>query len=112
MAATWMSGYVTDVTYTLGFYRELAPSYLNYVCIINGVEGIPVGRTLRYCDLGCGRGYGTTLLAAANPDIEFVGIDFNPMHVNEARAFAKRAAISNVTFLELSFGEAARRILC
>jgi SAM-dependent methyltransferase len=108
MTPTWMSGYVGDVTYTLGFYRELAPSYLNYVCIISGVEGIPVGRTLRYCDLGCGRGYGTTLLAAANPDIEFVGIDFNPMHVNEARAFAKRAAISNVTFLELSFGEAAR----
>ena len=107
MTPAWMLGYASDVAYTLGFYRELAPSYLNYVCIINGVEGIPVGRRLRYCELGCGRGYGTTLLAAANPDIEFVGIDFNPMHVNEARALARRADIANVSFLELSFGEAA-----
>src|SRR5262249_53676291 len=88
MTPAWMSGYTSDVAYTLGFYKELAPSFLNYVCVINGVEGIPVGDPLRYCELGCGRGYGTTLLAAANPDIEFVGIDFNPLHINEARAFA------------------------
>ena len=108
MTPAWMSGYVSDIAYTLGFYRELAPSFLNYVCVINGVEGIPIGTPLRYCELGCGRGYGTTLLAAANPDIEFVGIDFNPLHINEARAFANRAGISNIAFIEISFGDAAR----
>lgn len=108
MTPAWMSGYVSDVNYTLGFYRELAPSFLNYVCITNGVEGLRVGSKLRYCELGCGRGYGTNLLAAANPDVEFIGIDFNPMHVNEARTLAERSGISNVKFLELSFGEAAR----
>lgn len=108
MQPNWTSGYVSDVAHTLGFYRELAPAFLNYVCISNGVEGLPEGRTLRYCELGCGRGYGTTLLAAANPDIDFVGIDFNPRHIGEARDLAARAGVGNVVFLESTFGEAAR----
>lgn len=106
--AAWTSGYVGDVAYTLGFYPELAPSILNYACLVNGVEGLPLSRKLRYCELGCGRGYGTTLLAAANPDIEFVGIDFNPSHIAEARTLAKRAGIVNVAFFESSFRDAAR----
>jgi predicted O-methyltransferase YrrM len=103
-----MSGYVGDVAHTLGFYRELAPPHLNYACHISGVEGLPAGRRLRYAELGCGRGYGTSLLAAANPDIDFVGIDFNPSHIAEARALAKRADLPNVTFLESSFADAAQ----
>lgn len=107
MSAAWMSGYVSDVAYTLGYYRELAPSFLNYVCVANGVEGLREGRRLRYCELGCGRGYGTTLLAAANPDIDFVGIDFNPTHIGEARDLADKCGLSNLTFLEMAFGDAA-----
>jgi SAM-dependent methyltransferase len=106
VTAAWTSGYVGDVSYTLGYNPEQAPSFLNYACLINGIEGLP-GRKLRYCDLGCGRGYGTTVLAAANPEIDFVGIDFNPAHVAEARRFAERSGITNVTFLETSFGDAA-----
>jgi SAM-dependent methyltransferase len=107
MTASWMSGYVADVAYTLGFYRELAPSFLNFACLMNGVEGPDLNRPLRYAELGCGRGYGTTLLAAANPEVEFLGIDFNPSHVAEARNLAARANIPNVTFLEMSFADAA-----
>ena len=108
MTANWMSGYVSDVAYTLGFYRELAPAFLNFACLVNGVEGPPLDRPLRYCELGCGRGYGTILLAAANPESEFVGIDFNPSHIAEARALATRAGLSNIAFHELSFADAAR----
>jgi SAM-dependent methyltransferase len=107
MTASWMSGYVADVSYTLGFYRELAPTFLNFACLMNGVEGPDLKRPLRYAELGCGRGYGTTLLAAANPDIEFIGIDFNPSHIAEARSLSARANIPNVTFLEMSFADAA-----
>ncbi|MCK0206661.1 class I SAM-dependent methyltransferase [Starkeya koreensis] len=106
MSASWMAGYVSDVTYTLGFYRELAPSFLQFVCESNGVQGAPRDRRLRYCELGCGRGYGTALLAAANSDIDFVGIDFNPTHIAEARALATRAGLDNLRFIETSFGEA------
>src|SRR5262245_43656508 len=108
MTASWMSGYVGDVAYTLGFYRELSPTYLSLTCVMNGVDGPSPTKPLRYCELGCGRGYGTVLLAAANPNIEFVGIDFNPSHVAEARSLASRANIGNLTFFEMSFGDAAR----
>src|SRR5262245_20624040 len=101
MAASWMSGYVGDVAYTLGFYRELSPTYLNLVCVLNGHNGPRLTQPLRYCELGCGRGYGTALLAAANPTIEFVGIDFNPSHIAEARGLASQAGITNVTFFEM-----------
>jgi SAM-dependent methyltransferase len=107
MTANWMSGYVADVTYTLGFYRELAPTFLNFACAINGVAAPEPEKPLRYCELGCGRGFGTTLLAAANPNSQYVGIDFNPAHIAEARGLAQRAGITNVTFLEMGFGDAA-----
>jgi SAM-dependent methyltransferase len=107
MTANWMGGYVADVAYTLGYYRELAPTFLNFACVINGVAAPEPEKPLRYCELGCGRGYGTVLLAAANPNSHFVGIDFNPAHVAEARGLAKRAGIGNVTFFEMSFGDAA-----
>jgi SAM-dependent methyltransferase len=103
-----MSGYVADVAYTLGFYRELAPTFLHTTCILNSVDAVPLTRPLRYCELGCGRGYGTALLAAANPNVQFVGVDFNPSHVAEARSLAARAEIPNITFIEMGFDEAAR----
>src|SRR4051794_14206878 len=108
MTDNWKSGYVTDVSYTLGFYRELAPTYLNCACLLNNVEGPPLDRPLRYCELGCGRGYGTILLAAANPNSHFIGIDFNPSHIAEARNLSARAGLKNVFFHEMSFAEAAR----
>ncbi|MBR0704808.1 methyltransferase regulatory domain-containing protein [Bradyrhizobium diazoefficiens] len=106
MSEDWKSGYVADVAYTLGFYRELAPTFLNFACLLNNVEGPPLDRPLHYCELGCGRGYGTTLLAAANPDSQFTGIDFNPSHIAEARNLALRAGLTNITFHETSFAEA------
>ncbi len=105
-APAWTSGYVSDVAYTLGFYREMAPPMLNYALALGGIAG-PSG-SLRYCELGCGRGYGTALLAAANPASSFVGIDFNPEHIREARDFGERAGLTNVQFVEASFGEAGQ----
>jgi len=103
----WASGYVSDIAYTLGFYREMAPTLIDYALALNGQPG--VGQSgLNYCELGCGRGYGTALLAAANPDCTFVGIDFNPAHIGEARALAQKAGLTNLTFLEASFADAAR----
>src|SRR5262249_30823457 len=108
MIPAWTEGYMSDVSYTLGFYRELAPGFLRFACHVSGVEGPQLRPGLRYCELGCGRGYGTLLLAAANPRIEFVAIDFNPAHIAEAQALARRADVSNVTFHEMSFVDAAR----
>jgi SAM-dependent methyltransferase len=107
MTANWMSGYIADVAYTLGFYRELAPTYLSFAATTNGYAAPEPEKPLRYCELGCGRGYGTVLLAAANPNSTFTGVDFNPAHIAEARNLAKRAGLTNVAFFEMSFAEAA-----
>ncbi|MGB3719227.1 MAG: class I SAM-dependent methyltransferase [Hyphomicrobiaceae bacterium] len=104
---TWSAGYVADAPYTLGFYREMGPEHLAFVALINGYAA-PLQAGMRYCELGCGRGYGTLLFAAANPDRHFVGIDFNPAHIQEAKDLAKKAGVENVRFVEMSFTELAQ----
>jgi SAM-dependent methyltransferase len=104
--AEWTSGYVVDVDYTHGFYRELSPTHLSYLCLLQGVH--PPGQgtdPLTYCELGCGQGLTTNLLAAANPHIQFYATDFNPSHIAGARHLARSAKLRNVHFADDSFAE-------
>jgi hypothetical protein len=55
--SSWSSGYVSEITYTHGYYRELNPSLLRFAALVNGVR-FPTGR-LAYCELGCGQGVST-----------------------------------------------------
>jgi SAM-dependent methyltransferase len=114
---SWNSGYVTDVTYMPGYYRQQAPSLMALACLLGGVLCPLPGPDdpVSYLELGCGQGYGALLLAAANPRWRVTGIDFNPAHVATARAWAAEAGIDNVAFLEadlatLAEAEAARLI--
>ena len=86
-----MSGYVTDVSYTIRFQRELAPEWLDAVAVVCGTR--PPGRTggFAWCDLGCGSGLTAATLAASHPEGRFVGIDLMPAHVENARRLAKDA---------------------
>jgi tRNA G46 methylase TrmB len=59
----------------------------------------------RYCELGCGYGLTTLVLAASNPQMSFVGVDFNPTHIVAATALVESARLCNVRFLEASFDE-------
>lgn len=61
--------------------------------------------TLSYCELGCGQGFSTNLLAAANPHIQFHATDFNPSHVVGAKSLAQAAHLKNVHFYDDSFAE-------
>src|SRR5262249_39649001 len=47
----------------------------------------------------------TLVLAATNPHMSFVGVDFNPTHIVAARALAESARLSNIQFVEASFDE-------
>lgn len=108
--AEWSSGYVVDIEYTHGFYRELGPGYLSYLCLLQGVQ--PPGQgldPLTYCELGCGQGLTTNILAAANPHIQFYATDFNPSHVAGARSLAEAAKLRNVHFAEDSFADFLNR---
>jgi SAM-dependent methyltransferase len=99
----WTSGYTSDIEYTAGFYREQSPSYLNFVCSLNGYESIALDRPYTYCELGCGRALTSIILAATNPLGVFYATDFNPAHIAGAREIASISQIPNLHLIEDSF---------
>ena len=102
----WSSGYNVDVGYTYGFYREFSPNWLDYVATVQGVSS-PKGNS-RFLELGCGYGFGLVLLAGLHPDHEFLGIDFNPIHIAHARKLVAEAGLTNIRFEEADFVELAQ----
>ena len=107
-AAAWSGGYVTDVEYEDGYFVGQSPLRIALTCAVSGVEPPSLASGFTYCELGCGKGGTSLMLAAAHPDAEFHAIDFNPAHIGHARARAEAAGITNVTFHELDFDELAR----
>src|SRR3982074_2191780 len=101
----WGQGYHVGTTYTAGFYPELAPSHLEAALLFAGYKSNLTRTGTRYCELGCGYGLSTLVLAAANPHMWFVGVDFNPTHIAAARALAELAGLTNIRFVEASFDE-------
>jgi SAM-dependent methyltransferase len=113
----WGDGYVVDIAYLPGYFRQQSPAHLNLACLLGGVAGIDSSPSLplSYLELGCGYGFSALVLAAANPRWRVTGIDFNPTHVAAARALAAEAGIANVQFIEadlavLAAGELAPNI--
>ena len=108
--ANWSAGYVVDVEYTHGFYQELTPSLLGFLALLQGVQAPDLGSaSLAYCELGCGQGFSTNLLAAANPHIQFHATDFNPGHIVGAQSLAQAGGLQNVHFYDDSFAEFVNR---
>lgn len=106
----WTDGYVADSEYTSHYFGELSPAHINFIALSTGV--LPPDREggrFRYAELGCGNGVSTNVLAASHPNAEFVGIDFMPVHIANARRMAKRGGVTNASFLETSFAEACKR---
>ncbi|MFN0193928.1 MAG: class I SAM-dependent methyltransferase [Aestuariivirga sp.] len=101
----WSDGYVTSTEYTTHFYPFLSPASQNLALLLKGVNPPDLSQNFAYCELGCGQGFSTALLAAANPKGSFVGVDFNPAHVAGANQLKATAQIQNVAFLEKSFAE-------
>jgi SAM-dependent methyltransferase len=102
---SWAEGYVVDIGYTHGYYRELAPASLRFVTLLGGVQVVDSDQPFTYYELGCGNGYSSILHAATNPQGQFFGIDFNPTHIHNAQRFAQDAGVKNIQFLEKSFAE-------
>lgn len=101
----WTQGYVDGLDYTYDFYRELTPSILNFAAVCRGQNFEFDTEHLTYCELGCGQGFSTNVLAAANPQIQFYANDFSPSHVAGARRVARLAQLKNVHFYEHPFSE-------
>ncbi|MEB3329205.1 MAG: class I SAM-dependent methyltransferase [Candidatus Sericytochromatia bacterium] len=102
----WTDGYVTELGYTHGYYRELSPGMLRLACLSQGVAP-PELDGLRYLELGFGQGLSLAMHAAAG-DGTFWGTDLNPSHASQARAWA-RAAGADLTVLDDGFTELVTR---
>ncbi|HYM29529.1 MAG TPA: class I SAM-dependent methyltransferase, partial [Steroidobacteraceae bacterium] len=105
----WGSGYVTDITYLTGYYRQQSPSMIALGCLLGGVASPMPGPDdpVSYLELGCGQGFGAMVLAASNPHWRVTAIDFNPAHIAAARAWAAEAGLDNIRFLEADFATLA-----
>lgn len=106
--ARWGDGYITDVPYTSGFYRELTPSWLAFVALLGGQRPPDLSRPFRWAELGCGHGLTANCVAALHPNAEVWAFDFNPAHIEAARRLADAAGLTNVQFRETSFADLAR----
>ncbi|MEB3222379.1 MAG: class I SAM-dependent methyltransferase [Candidatus Sericytochromatia bacterium] len=102
----WTDGYVTELGYTHGYYRELAPGLLRLACLSQGVAA-PEADGLRYLELGFGQGLSVAMHAAAGDGL-YWGTDLNPSHAAQAKAWA-RAAGSDLVVLDDGFAELAAR---
>lgn len=107
--ARWAEGYVVDVPYLRSFIRETVPGWMALAAMLLGRRWPDLSKPFRYADLGCGNGLSDIVVAAAWPNAEVWGFDFNPTHIVNARRLAERAELRNVTFVETSFAELAER---
>ena len=60
------------------------------------MQPLDTDRSFTYYELGCGNGRSSLLHAACNPHGHFTGVDFNPLHVGNARKMAQEAGVGNV----------------
>jgi len=105
MSGSWSAGYVTEVEYTYGFYREMTPEIIRVSLLARNVGGVDRPATLNYCELGCGQGVTANVIAAANPNIQVYATDFNPAQIHGAQMLARDAGLANVHFYDQSFQE-------
>ena len=77
----WNEGYVTDIDYTYGHYKELNPHLAQFVMSYAGIAG---SKLKTACELGFGQGISLNINAAST-DIQWYGTDFNPSQVLNAK---------------------------
>ncbi|WP_142847497.1 class I SAM-dependent methyltransferase [Telmatospirillum sp. J64-1] len=103
------NGYVAEIDYSHAFYPEIAPTSLAFALLLKGVQPPRVSGDFAYCELGCGQGLSSNLLAGMHPRARFWGVDFLPSHIAGARHLAEEAGHVNAVFLDDSFEDFAQR---
>ena len=100
----WSHGYNVEVPYTYGYYRETSPLWAKWALYLGGKRFL-AERNLRVLELGCGQGYNLCLHAAVFPEMEFLGIDFDPSHIAHAQELVRITGLRNIRFFEADFVE-------
>lgn len=100
----WTSGYVSDIGYTFGYYRELCPTHAKQAFLTQGLV-FPEVKTA--CELGFGQGLSAVVHGSAS-NIEWYGTDFNPAQASFASGLAANAG-SPCSLYDDSFQEFLER---
>jgi trans-aconitate methyltransferase len=103
----WTKGYIADVDYSQGYYRELTPPHLAFALLAKGIRPPNPSGRLRYCELGAGHGFTCNVVAATHPEAEVWATDFNPSFAATARRLAEAAGTPNLKVYDCSFEEFA-----
>ena len=106
----WTEGYVTEIDYAHSYHPEMSPAHLAFALTLSGIRPpTALQGNFRFCELGCGQGLTSNLLAALYPDAHFLAVDFLPSHMAGARQLAEDSGTTNAVFLDDSFAEFAER---
>ena len=88
------------------FMTELTEAKHRRVLVDNFLPSIADGRVvaalrngIRVCDLGCGQGLATILMASAFPNSTFIGLDISEPALETARAEAEKLGLNNLEFI-------------
>ena len=93
------SFFLEGVEYPTYFHPVQAPVHLNYICALNDIRGPTLSSGFTYCELGCGPGLTSYILAAANPLGNFVGIDLSSKQITRATDRARAGGLGNVRYI-------------
>jgi len=102
------SGYVSDVGYSATFTHFVAPDWLDLTAQISGFAPPSRRGGFAFCELGCGLGVTSVVLAATHPDNAFYGIDMMPEHIAYGRRLAEHASVGNLTLHAMDFTGASQ----
>ncbi|MDE2623112.1 MAG: class I SAM-dependent methyltransferase [Betaproteobacteria bacterium] len=100
----WTAGYVADISYTYGYYRELNPLALR-LAFLN--HGLFPPEAMTACELGYGQGLSANLHAAGSVT-EWYGTDFNPTQAAFAKSLGE-ASGARIHLFDESFADFAHR---
>jgi SAM-dependent methyltransferase len=106
---SWTGGYVSDTRYPPFFYKEMQPLWLATVARLLGMTAPDVRAPFSLCELGCGQGANLLVAAACHPEARFVGVDFDPAHIEAARDAAAASGLYNLEFVQADFASFASR---
>lgn len=102
--STWTAGYVADIGYTYGYYRELNPLRVKLAFLNAGLVYPECGTA---CELGFGQGMSANIHAAATVSTWY-GTDFNPSQAAFARELAAVSS-ADVHLFDEAFEAFAKR---
>src|SRR5262245_13148546 len=82
-------------------FAQSHPRNLEAIATLFGLSPPAIAKA-RVLELGCGTGGNLIPMAATLPDATFVGIDYSPVQIEQARRFVDALSLKNITFEPLS----------